>query len=378
MENTSDTLEIITTELNPQKRFALFVEHGFKQHASQLIWDLVRRHTAMFYYDWRSTGLFCPTASTVYVIITSSSQLDYTPSHQEPDEWYIVFELGWEARFLGWKEEDRLRFVHLLLAQALVRPLNQWSLHQAEGTSRAARQLLHSHDPIALEIAALHLVFHLRQNEFNHTCSFLANIPGFPLPKGISESAHRRMFINWIVARLIRSGWTQDRIRKEFAEWIWLKKDTWPEWLLMVATANVFDDNSVIRMAAVLNWVCRRFDDLLNIRSHREGDRKELAETYRQLFIICQFGVEDRAWISDRLVQQLASGELSSVQWFCSEFTETLSLPKFTDIRDQAIKVANRAGNYGIALGLMYTRGQVDDHDLERLVKVRGLSTRLE
>lgn len=381
---TANKLQIINSEPDIQRRLKLLVDHSFKAEASQLIRSLVRTHTTIFYFDWHDRAFCRPLprvtdeSSAVYVIITTSSKLDHHPDQGKEDDRHIIFELGWERKALDWTEVESRQLLHAVLAQALARPLNQWSFKQAEGTGRATRRLLPANDPIAREIAALHLVYHLREANFGHICGYLGDIQGFPFAGGgMSRPLDEEALVNWIVEQLLSLGWTPDRIRKELVEWIWLKMGTWPQWLLSVAKAKIFDANDQVRAIAVRRWINQRFDDLLNVFSRRD-DRKEMAETYRQLFRLGQFGAIDESWVLNRLVQHMALGKASSVKWFLTEFSETLGFGQLNQVRDKAIEAAKAAGNYGIASALITDGSKTPDRELTEIVKVRSLATQLE
>ncbi len=381
---TTDKLQIINSEPDIQKRLKLLVDHGFKAEASQLIRDLARTHTAMFHYDWHDEAFCRPLprvtdkGSAVYVIITTNNKLDYHPAQRKEGDRHIIFELGWERKALGWTEEESRQLLHTILAQALARPINQWSFKQAEGTGRATRRLLPANDPIAREIAALHLVYHLREADFGHICGYLGDIQGFPfVGGGMSKHLDEEGLVNWIVEQLLALDWTYDRIRKELVEWIWLKTGTWPQWLLPVAKAKVFGENDQVRAIAVRRWISQGFDNLLNMISGRRSD-EGMAEVYRQLFRLGQFGAVDESWVLDKLVQQMALGKVKSVKWFLTEFAETLGFGQLDQVRDQAIEVAKAAGSYGIAMALIKDGGKTPDRELTEIVKVRSLATQLE
>lgn len=382
---TTDKLQIINGETDIQTRLKLLVDHGFTAEASQLIRGLARTNTAMFHYDWHD-GAFCQplsrvtdVSSAVYVIITTNSRFDYHPAQRKEDDRHIVFELGWERKVLGWTEEESLQLLHTILAQALARPLNQWSFKQAEGTGRAARRLLPANNPIAREIAALHLVYHLREADFGHICNYLGDIPGFPFAGcGMRERSEEEGLVNWIAEQLLTLGWTRARIRKELTEWIWLKTTTWPHWLLAVAKAkNIFVLDDEARAIAVRRWITLGFDSLLSMISGRRGD-EGIAEVYRQLFRLGQFNAADEPWILDKLVQQMAAGKVRLVKLFLAEFAPTLGFGQLDQVRDRAIEVAKAAGNYGIALALNRDAGNIPDPELIEIVEVRSLETRLE
>lgn len=379
MKSTNE-LRIINSEPNIQKRLKLLADHGFKVEASQLIRDLARTHTAMFHYDWHDRDFSRPLprvtdkGSAVYVIITTSSKLDYHPAQRKENERHIIFELGWERKALDWTEEESRQLLHTILAQALTRPLNQWSFKQAEGTGRATRRLLPANDPIAREIAAFHLVYHLREADFGHICGSLSDIQGFPFAGGgLGETLDEDGLVNWIVEQLLALNWTPDRIRKELLEWIWLKTSTWPKWLLAVANAKVFGENDQVRALAVRRWINQGFDWLLN----SVPDRPK-GEVYRQLFRLGRFGSADESWVLDKLIQQMALGKAESVKWFLTEFAETLGFGQLDQVRNQAIEVAKKAGNFGIALALIKDGGKTPNRKLAKIVNVRSLATRLE
>lgn len=380
---TTDKLGIINGESDIQKRLKLLVDHGFKAEASQLIWNMARTHTAMFHYDWHDETFCRPLPrvtdkdSAVYVIIATNSKLDYHPIQQKENDQHIIFELGWEREVLGWTSEESRQLLHTILAQALARPLNQWSFKQAEGTSRATRRLLPANESIVRQIAALYLVYHLREADFGHICIYLSNIEGFPFVDLGMKPLDYKALINWIVDQLLESGWSSDRIHKELVEWIWLKTGTWPQWLLSVAEAKVFGENDKVRAIAVRRWITQGFDNLLNVYSYR-GNKKEMTEVYRQLLRLGQFGTVDESWVLDKLVQHMALGKVKSVKWFLSEFAETLGFGQLDQVRDQAIEVAKAAGNYGIAVALIKDGGKTPDRELTEIVEIRSLATQLE
>lgn len=379
-----DKLKIINGEPDYQIRLKLLVDNGFKAEASQLIRSLARTYTAMFHYDWQDHAFCRPLSrvtdngSAVYVIITTNNKLDYHPAQMKENDRHIIFELGWERRALGWTEEESRQLLNMILAHALARPINQWSFNQAEGTGRATRRLLPANDTIAREIAGSHLVYHLRKADFGHICNYFSDIQGFPFA-GDTMGRHldEQGLVNWIVEQLLALGWTHDRIRKELVEWIWLKTGIWPQWLLHVAKAKVFGDNDQVRAVAVRHWICQEFDNLLNIVSRRRAD-EGIAEVYRQLFRLGQFGAADESWVIDKLVQQMASGKVKSVKWFLTEFAETIGFGQLNQVRDQAIWVARAAGNYGVALALIKDSGKEPGRELIDIVRVRSLATQLD
>lgn len=383
MEN-SRKLEIINGEPNLQRRLELLVSHGFKAEAKWMILELMRKGNALLHYDWHDAEFCKPlkrvtkSPSAIYVIITSSSKLDYHPSHRKEGEWHIVFELGWEQKVLGWGETESRTLVSAICSQVLARPLNQWSLKQAEGTSRAARRVLPATDMLAREIAALHLVFQLRQADFGHIYGYLRDIADFPydaLTAERSETANIGL-VNWIIDKLIQLGWTQDRVHKELVEWLWLKTETWPQWLLAVAKAKVFSSGDQARKAAVRHWLMQGLDYALRVVPMRSHDRDEMAATYQELFDIGGFGTGDKCWVSDKLVAKLEMGDVSAVEFIVKKFglaTDTLD-----DMLTRAQDTAVRAGRYGIAVGLARRRGVKVPREWLDIVKVRKLSTGLK
>ena len=128
----TDKLQIINSETDIQTRLKLLVDHGFTAEASQLIRGLARMNTAMFHYDWHDAAFCRPlprvtdACSAVFVVITTNSKLDYHPTQRKEGDQHIIFELGWERQVLGWTEEESRQLVNFILAQAWVRPLNQW------------------------------------------------------------------------------------------------------------------------------------------------------------------------------------------------------------------------------------------------------------
>lgn len=376
-------LKIISGETNLQKRLKLLIDHNLVAEASQLIRDLVHAHTAMFHFDWHDREFCKPLprvteeSSAVYVIVTSSNRLDYHPYHRKEGEWHIVFELGWERKALGWTEEESRQLVRAILDHALARPLNQWSFKQAEGTGRAVRRLLPADDPMAREAAAMHLVYQLREADFGHIYGYLSDIEGFPyasfeaMRKGRDEA-----LVNWIVDQLLELGWTQDRIRKELVEWMWLKTGTWPQWLLAVAKAKVFTDDDQSRVAAIRHWIHQGFEFWFE----RRGDwcETKMAETHRQLFRIGQFGPDDKNWICDKLIGWLVTGKVRSVESFVEQFGNILELDPLDSMLARALNIAANAGNYGIAVALAKCSHQTPDPSWIEIVELRGLSTKLE
>lgn len=381
---TTKKLQIINGETNIQKRLKLLVDHGFVAEASQLIRDSVHAHTAMFHCDWNDQKFCQPLprvtkeSSGVYVIITSNNKLDYHPYHRKEGEWHIVFELGWERKALGWTKEESRQLVRAILAHAVTRPLNQWSFKQAEGTGRATRRLLPADDPMAREVAAMHLVYQLREADFGHICNYLADIKGFPFAGGgWSKPLDEDGLVNWIADQLLELGWTEDRIRKEFVEWMWLKTSTWPQWLLAVAKAKVFADGDQSRVAAIRHWIRQGFDYVLDVVPRRD-DGKKMAETYRQLFQIGQFGSDDKGWICDKLVERIAVGKVKSAEFFVEQFGNVLELDPLNNMLVRALDTATNAGNYGIAVALAEHGKQTPDPSWIEIVEIRELSTKLE
>ncbi len=380
----TNTLQIIQAEPDLQRRVKLLVGHGFKDEASKLIRDMAHVHTAMFHCDWHDQDLSRPLprvtkdSYAVYVIITTNSKLDYHPAQRKEKDQHIIFELGWEREVLGWTEEESLDLLYMILAQALARPLNQWSFKQAEGTGRATRRLLPADDSLSKKIAALHLVYHLRQADFGHICGYLRDIPGFPFEGGgLTVPLDEQGLVNWIVERLKILGWTHDQIRKELVEWIWLKTDTHPQWLLPVAKAFVFGEADPTRTFAVRRWITQKFDYLLDTVPSR-GKEEGLAEIFRQLFKIGQFGPADEDWVTDKLVQQMALGKVSSVRWFLAELSTTFGFIHIGKIREKAIETAKASGNHGTAVALIQDGGMWEGYELAEIVAIRSLSTKLE
>jgi len=381
---TTKRLQIINGETNIQKRLKLLVDHDFVAEAGQLIRDLVHAHTAMFHYDWHDQKFCQPLprvtkeSSGVYVIITSNNKLDYHPYHRKEGEWHIVFELGWERKALGWTKEESCQLVRAILAHAVARPLNQWSFKQAEGTGRAVRRLLPTDDSMAREVAAMHLVYQLREADFGHIYNYLADIKGFPYDSLMAERDGRdENLMNWIADQLLEFGWTPDRIRKEFVEWMWLKTSTWPQWLLAVAKAKVFADGDQSRVAAIRHWIRQGFDYMLDVVPRRD-DGKKMAETYRQLFQIGQFGSDDNGWICNKLVERIAVGKVKSVEFFVEQFGKVLEVDPFDSMLVRALNTAANAGNYGIAVALAERGQQTPDPSWVEIVEIRELSTKLE
>lgn len=382
----NDKLRIISGEPNIQKRLALLAKHGFKAEASKLIRSLARMHTAMFYFDWHERD-FCeplervtPFVPGVYVIISSGSKLDYDPPHN-----LVIFELGWERVILDWSEEESVEFVRQILSQALTRPINQWSFKQSEGTGQAARRSLPPHDPTAREIAALHLVYHLRQADFNNMSSYLRGIEGFAFgPDCSNKQPSPGELVNWVADRLLALGWDIPRVRKELVEWISLKKEVWGNWMLAVVNASIFGTSDLPRAVALRRWIMQRFDHLIGICYNRDTNAEaHIAEVYKQLFQIAQLGNEDSVWIIEKLVKLMALGNSSSVHWFCREFPELAKVGSIYSIRSRAAALASHAGDYGITLALLRQAEQeiqvsqdIPD-ELVAIVELRELSTEL-
>ena len=379
-------LQIINGETDLQVRLALLADHGFIAEATQLISHFVRTYTAMFYHEWYDSE-FCfslPRAtnsdSPLYVVITTSSKLDYDPRQTKKGEKHIIFELGWEQEVLGWTKEESQQLAYSILSQIVARPLSQWSLNQAEGTARACRRLLPADDPVAREIAALHLVYHLRAADFGRICHYLGDIPDFPFgdEKVPYKSFDEEGFVNWIVERLSALGWTAEQIRKELLEWMWLKTTVSPVSFLGVAKANIFAEDDAARATVIRRWLCQRISYLLNDLSALRSERHEHA--CRRLFHLGRFEAPERGLILTRLAEQLAEGDIRSVQWFLNQFGHVLLLDgfNFNVIREHAIKIAANAGNYGTAVALHeFPREEAPSAWLE-IVQLKGLSTSLK
>jgi hypothetical protein len=390
----SRKLSVIQSERHPQERLSLLVTHGFKDEASTMVRELVHNHTAMFHNDWHDKDFCRPlervtkNSSPVYVICCSRNQFDYHPYphlKKEP-EWHIIFELGWEQKVLGWSKKESEELVRQICAQALIRPLNQWEFKQAEGTGRAAREMLPVDDPMAREIAALHLVYHFRQADFGHIWQYLCRIPGSPeMRDDWMGGSDYQAIINWIAKKLFQLGWSQDRIRKEFVEWISLKTGTWPAWLLAVAKAEgVFTENDYqLRATALRRWINQGFDFWFKGRSDKQQDEQDV-KLCQELFHLAHLTAHDAKWMTDKLVVKMASGKVSEVKWFVKHFSTTdvahpldFSLD-LAQIRLRAKQLAEKAGNYGIVVGLM-TDGKEDiDTELKEQVELLGQSTKLE
>jgi hypothetical protein len=316
------------------------------------------------------------TDSGVYVIITSSGRLDYHPNARKEGEWHVIFELGWERSALSWTENESEEFVRVGLAHALARPLNQWSFKQAEGTARAARRMLPADAAMAREIAALHLVFQLRQADFGNIYGYLHDVDGFPYDTLMAERERRdEKLVNWIVDKLFELGWSRDRVAKELVEWLWLKTNTWPQWLLAVASANVLVGNQAASIA-VRHWVAQGLDFALDVVPRRH-DRDEMAATYRALLVHAQLGEESRSLISGKMVAKLATGSVGCVEFFARALEPIFELDSLDDMLLRAQNIAALAGDYGIAVGLAQKRGVKPPREWIDIVKVRKLSTKL-
>ncbi|MBT7007754.1 hypothetical protein HN958_04605 [Candidatus Falkowbacteria bacterium] len=363
-------LDIINSESDYQKRLELLVLYGFKREASRLIGDLASMHSVILFHAALNTALIVgPDRSTVGVLITSSTRRGYHPDGQKEGEWHVVFELGWETKVLDWSAEQRDQLLLTAFGQALARPLNQWSINQAEGTARAARRFFSLETPIAREIAAWHLVFHLRQADFGRIGCYLSEIDGFPADQS------ERSIVNWIVDQLIKLGWTRDRIRKELVEWIWLKVDTWPQWVVVVAEAKIFNKGDVSLAATVRRWILQRFDYLLEDVQCRR-DRRKIADAYKRLFSIARFGNAEQSWVDERLVELLVQGALSNVKFIELHFSDVFSLD-FKDLATRAMNQASRVGDFGIAVALAEHFLLFQDPSWAEIVELRGLSTQL-
>lgn len=385
-------LQIINTEPNYQKRLKLLVDNDFIWDANQLIRKLAQTNTVMFHYEWHERELCRPLARVtdgtpgVYVIITSSDKLEYGHSDSERKEgdFNVIFELEWAQKFLGWNEDQVVQFVRDVSAHALSRPLNQWSFNQAEGTSRASRRWMSFSNPTAREVAALHLVYQLRKANFGHICNYLGCIEGFPFPNGdLSKQTDLEKMVQWIADQLIELGWSPNRICKEFVEWIWLKKDTHPQWLLAVAKACAYDsgaeiyDGSCSRSIAVRHWLRHRLDFLIDcVSKPRNAD--EVTEVYRQLFQIGQLGSFDKDWIEVLLVSKMASGKVRAAYYFCKQFGNEFGIESIDILLVRAMNKAASAGDYAIAVALAKRGGLKFDSEWETIVSIRKLTAELE
>ena len=377
----SRKLDLIQSEPNPQKRLSLLVNHGFKDEASEMVRELVHGHTTMFHNDWHDKAFCKPLervtkeSSAVYVICCSRSKFDYHPYPHlhTKDEWHIVFELGWEQKVLGWSKKESQDLVRQICAQALIRPLNQWEFKQAEGTGRAARETLHAEDPIAQEVAALHMVYHLREADFYAAGPYLSKIKGYPDMNGSwSNGFEVQDMIDWIVARLLEFGWSNSRICKELLEWMSLKTNTNIGWLLAVAMADgVFYEGNLLRATALRRWVRQGFDSFFR-GIPQERDNADIVNMYERLFILAELTHDDGKWMAEKLAMQMASGRVAEVKWFVRELYESILGYTFdlNNIRTHAQEIAKSAGNYGLLIGLMKDGKQEISAELREQVEI--------
>ncbi len=385
--NKQEKLQIINSEPNYQQRLKLLVDNGFIDEASQLVRALARTNTVMCFFEGHNSK-FCrplPRVSEglagLYIIITSSPKLDYNPNPQDAlDHWYIIFELGWERAALGWTEDETKALVKVAMAHALARPINQWSLRQAQGTNLACQRLFDcSINYMALQITALYLVFHLRLADFGHICQYLEDVKGFTLkPKSYDDAP---AVVNWIVEKLKQHGWTEDRIAKELLEWIHLKS-TWPEWLLAVAQAKVFpgDEIDSSRAIAVRLWIKHRLGSILD-KDLFGGNRATSITAYKELFRIGQFGLDDKDWIEEELVERMALGRVGVVIFFIKHFGELFDIKAGSDetaLTIRAMYKAARDGNYGIAVALARCCDRRPNQQWIERVQLLQLPTALE
>ncbi len=379
-ENTMKTnrkLGIINSEPNFQKRLGLLVSNGFKSEATELIQGLARTHTVILHYDWHDAQLCRPLVrvteghSAVYVIISSSSRID-NPHEDKSFEWRVIFEYGWLRKVLGWDGFMIEKFTHLILAQALARPLNQWSLNQAEGMSRIARSELPDQDPLAREIIPLHLVYQLRQGDFGHIKGYLVSIKDFPFLASDRDNNEEGV-VNWIVEKLISYGWTPDRIRKELVEWITLKTNAWPAAILGVAKAKIFASDDQVRAVAIRRWLSQAFDNLLDMACGREDKEVLHCKNLRELLLLSQFDFRDTAWITEKLVSKMAVGEVAPAAWFWKHFLEFFAFDSFDKLTDEAIAIALEAKNYDAILALHKETKKELNSELTEIIHVLGI-----
>ena len=103
-----------------------------------------------------------------------------------------------------------------------------------------------------------------------------------------------------------------------------------------------------------------------------------MAETYRQLFQIGQFGSDDKGWICNKLIERMTTGKVGSVEFFVEQFGSVLELNPIDSMLAGALNIAANAGNYGIAVALAERSRQTPDPSWMEIVEIRELSTKLE
>lgn len=324
--HTTDVRRVIDKEPSYQRRLYLLVKNGLLKEANEFVWPLLDRWTTFFYFDWHGPEAVCAPLPRVkdaaphdgvFVVCHDGTKFDlHKNTRTENAHREIAYELGWEDEVLKWESGMRTSLARTILAQAVARPLNQWSFRMAEGTSRAARLFLPVDDPLAREIAALHLVFQLREADFGHIHQWLRVIDGWPSG---DDLMHDRMYaskiVDWIVQRLLVLGWTSDRVRKELLEWIWLHDGTHAEWMVAVASASVFEGKDPLRAAALRRFFARRLDmHLQRLSADREG------ESDRKLADLGMFTNDDFPYAKEKLEAALSDGKVEEAWWVLTQW----------------------------------------------------------
>jgi len=377
----TDKLLVINGEPNLQTRLGLLVQHGFIGEASELIRGLLRVRVVTFYYNWHSSDFCAPLQrvtegrSGVYVVITAASLIDHSADKGGENKHDIVFEFGWEERVLSWDQDSRISFARAILAQAIIRPVNQGSLQTVEGNGRVANLPLLANYPEARAIAVYRVVYHLREARFANTATWFAGVHGFPAGTYGSVAMRSKLFVVWAVDRLAALSWSPSCIRKELLEWMYLKLETSVEMFAAVAQSQVFEDGDIARAIAVRRWVCRNLDTLIS-----SFDKvPERLDAIRWLLKISQFDSEDDDWMIEAFAKALTAGRLTEVRTFFEVFREDcLSFITFNQVLWWAIDTAETERNYGMVVALTRYSGGTPRQDYVEVVNIRGLSTELE
>lgn len=376
-------LYLINEEPNPQQRLKLLVDHGFMAEATQLIEDAVHEHTTFFHLDWNYPGGVChPLARArntdlrhgLFVVCHSENSFERNLHSRKADHWEVAFELGWQEETLGWSRSQTQRLVTEVLSQTIVRPLNHWSDWQAEGSVWASQAILAPDDPLAREITALYLVYHLRQADFGHTHNYLTHLKQYPFKEKFPSTP---AMMTWMVDHLEELGWTHAQIRKELLEWIRLKTGTWPQWLLAVAKTKVFDENDPARAVAVRHYLRDKLEGFLWITPQRD-DQRELTETYRQLFELGSFSTAATRAIQKKVVERLLQGKAKETEWFIKNFGTQLQLDELAEIIAITRDKAWETKQYGVLAALCQRYGGDPYPELDEIVELRQLSTKLK
>ncbi|MCB9808348.1 hypothetical protein H6770_03775 [Candidatus Peribacteria bacterium] len=322
--NRRQELEEINKVSNRQQRLHLLVANQFFDAATKLIKDAAESGMVFFYYDWHNPQRVCQPLKRwskgdavcgIFVVIHDNTKLEKS---REKDDSEIVFEFGWEREVLNWSSNDSFELAYKAFLLAQVRPLNHWTLRQAEGTGRIVRRMLEASDPVRRELEAMHLVFHVRRAEFGKITPYLSDIAEFDRERIVTKlGTDYCLLIEWISSQLQFLGWSKSRIRKEFLEWIYLQKGTWAGYMEAIALSDVFDDHDPALSVALQVWLQDKMRDIvMHVLDRRDADE---FRAYNALFKIADLfgsvGVLKKA-----LITQMVAGHATNAGKVVTEF----------------------------------------------------------